>query len=187
VAHGDIKPQNILIDQNGRAKLADFGLSEVVEPGEQSSRFLGSPFFKPPEVMDRIRFDPFAADIWSLGVTMFWIARARSPFPTGDARQFQEAVHLGLTARPSGMGTAFFKLLRSMIEPDPAKRITIDGIADHALFMGLQVRPTRSSTHVMPHPAHPSTCSRRDDPRRQSAAIIARRRPLPAVPTFDAK
>jgi serine/threonine protein kinase len=41
VAHRDIKPQNILIGHNGLAKLADFGLSEVVAPGEQSSRFLG--------------------------------------------------------------------------------------------------------------------------------------------------
>jgi serine/threonine protein kinase len=88
VAHCDIKPHNILIDRHGRAKLADFDLSQLVAAGEQSSRFLGSPLFKAPEVIDKIKFDPFAVDICSLGVTLFWIATAKSPFPIGDPGSF---------------------------------------------------------------------------------------------------
>jgi serine/threonine protein kinase len=66
-------------------------------------------------VIDRIRFDPFAADIWSLGVTMFWIASGESPFETDGPQYFEEAIHLGMTVRPGGLDTAFFKLLREMI------------------------------------------------------------------------
>jgi serine/threonine protein kinase len=182
VAHRDIKPQNILIGQNGLAKLADFGLSEVVAPGQQSSRFFGSRLFEAPEVIDRIRFDPFAADIWSLGVTMFWIASGKSPFETDDPRYFEDAVHLGITVRPGGLDTAFFKLLRQMIEPDPAKRITIHSIARHPLFVTHLLKPTKYNTAITPQLS--DWWRRIAIPRQSALSISANGRSSAAMPTL---
>jgi serine/threonine protein kinase len=134
IAHADIKPANILIDRHGRAKLADFGLSHSVHLGEVSRQFLGSRMFLAPEVCQRVAFDPFLADVWSLGVTFYWMAVGKSPFLVSDSAQIEVAISMGLSGRPDHMPFDFFKLVRSMVEPDTSARISIQMVFDHPMF-----------------------------------------------------
>lgn len=79
ISHKDIKPSNVLIDSHQRLKLADFGLSQKTR-GTSVLRFCGSLPFLPPEILQRQAHNPFAADVWSLGVLFYLCAKGTLPF-----------------------------------------------------------------------------------------------------------
>jgi serine/threonine-protein kinase ULK/ATG1 len=69
VIHRDIKLRNILVAENCRIKIADFGLSKISEEGIATT-IVGTPYTKAPEVFSGKRYDN-KADIWSLGVIFY--------------------------------------------------------------------------------------------------------------------
>ena len=73
VAHLDIKPQNIFVNKYNKTKLSDFGFSKVVKPGDMITKRIGSKFFMAPEIGNG-PYDPFKADIYSLGITLLFLA-----------------------------------------------------------------------------------------------------------------
>jgi serine/threonine protein kinase len=140
ISHGDIKPHNILIDSYNRCKLADFGLSERYAPNETSKRFLGSLPYMAPEVLEKRAFDPFAADVWSLGVTFYWMATGITPWHGQDI--IQEA-QCGIPPLPGYVADGEFrKLVRMMGDPDPTRRISIDEVAAHPIWHLMEPLPT---------------------------------------------
>ena len=79
VAHLDIKPQNILMDQYDRPKLTDFGLSAYCADRDKPFSKRGSFAYMSPEMIKGNCFDAFRSDIWSLGMTMYSMVTAKSP------------------------------------------------------------------------------------------------------------
>lgn len=78
--HGDIKPANILFDQHGVAKVADFGLAGFIRQQQAGARDIwGTPFYIAPEKARRQKVDQ-RADIYSLGATLFHAMAGRPPF-----------------------------------------------------------------------------------------------------------
>ena len=80
VVHRDIKPGNILLDEEGNAYLADFGIAKVTDEGdEEEDTISGSPAYMAPE---QILSEPVTAqsDIYSLGVVVFELLTGRKPF-----------------------------------------------------------------------------------------------------------
>ncbi|ESW24648.1 hypothetical protein PHAVU_004G147800 [Phaseolus vulgaris] len=85
IAHRDIKPANILVNSQGEVKIADFGVSKLMcRALEACKSYVGTCAYMSPE-----RFDPeasggnyngFAADIWSLGLTLFELYVGHFPF-----------------------------------------------------------------------------------------------------------
>ncbi|RVX22350.1 CBL-interacting serine/threonine-protein kinase 7 [Vitis vinifera] len=73
VAHRDMKPQNLLLDQDGNLKVSDFGLSAL--PDQLKNGLLhtacGTPAYTAPEVVSRKGYDGEKADAWSCGVILF--------------------------------------------------------------------------------------------------------------------
>ncbi len=78
--HRDVKPANILFNDDGMAKISDFGLAGIVEPHpETSGAIWGTPYYVAPERLNNQPED-FRSDIYSLGATLFHAVAGRPPF-----------------------------------------------------------------------------------------------------------
>jgi serine/threonine-protein kinase PpkA len=82
VVHRDVKPQNILLDEDGRVYLADFGVAKIVEgPGgiTVTGMISGTPQYMAPEQASGAKLDG-RADIYSLGIVAYELFTGRVPF-----------------------------------------------------------------------------------------------------------
>jgi len=134
IAHHDIKPHNILIDQFGRAKIADFGLSLRMSKGTLSDSFAGSLVFTAPEIFLKKSYDPFKADVWSLGVTFAVMITGEVPWAATSVERLKQLVksgHYFLKNRPPA---AIAELIRNMIVVDPLKRMSLEDIRNSKVF-----------------------------------------------------
>jgi serine/threonine protein kinase len=84
ILHRDVKPTNILLADDGRVILTDFGIASLEgDPSlTQTGLFVGSPGFIAPE---RLREEPVgpASDLWSLGATLYAAVEGRPPYDRG--------------------------------------------------------------------------------------------------------
>ena len=79
VVHRDIKPQNIMIDENFNPKILDFGIARRVTQGSQKSSISGSPKYMAPEQIQNLVTDP-RTDIYAMGIIMFYMFTRKEPF-----------------------------------------------------------------------------------------------------------
>lgn len=97
IYHRDIKPENILVSREDVAKLADFGVSAVGRSGgERIARPVGgqgTPAYMAPEVLrGETVYDGAAADMWSLGATVFHFLVGRPPFPASSELELERLI-----------------------------------------------------------------------------------------------
>ena len=97
VVHGDIKPENILFDANGNAKLVDFGLAAMQK---DTSEIWGTPYYIAPEKVNKQAVD-FRADMYSLGGTLYHALTGVAPFEGNDADEVVRRRFEGMCKKPS--------------------------------------------------------------------------------------
>lgn len=97
--HRDVKPKNIMINQQGMAKLADMGLARAVSDKEmaeaEAGKAFGTPYYISPEqIRGELRIGP-PADIYSLGATLYHMVTGSVPF---DGKNPSAVMHKHLKA-----------------------------------------------------------------------------------------
>ena len=75
----DMKPENILLDENGNLSLADFGISKFVKKNEITKSFVGTPDYVAPEIITQNGHNK-AVDIWCFGIILYEMMYGIAPF-----------------------------------------------------------------------------------------------------------
>lgn len=130
IIHRDIKPSNILLDGDGNAYLADFGLArllatDVVKNFTSAGTFLGTPTYISPEQVKQGHVDE-RSDIYSLGIILYELLAGRPPFASEFVFNIMSA-HVNET--PPSISTfrpeiprVICRVVEKVLEKDPAKR-----------------------------------------------------------------
>ncbi|MDG3005765.1 protein kinase domain-containing protein [Paludisphaera mucosa] len=87
--HRDVKPSNCFLDEDGRVKIGDFGLSKSLEGGADLTRtgaFLGTPLYASPEQIKREPLDE-RTDVYSIAATLYFLLTGRAPVQAEDAAE----------------------------------------------------------------------------------------------------
>ncbi|KAL4967763.1 putative calcium/calmodulin dependent protein kinase [Aspergillus stella-maris] len=135
IVHRDIKPDNCLVTSEDVLKVVDFGVSEMFEKDSDmfTAKSAGSPAFLPPElcVVKHGDVSGKAADIWSMGVTLYCLRYGRLPFEEHSIFELYEAIKNDPLVCEGEDDENFKDLISRILEKDPTKRIQMDELREH--------------------------------------------------------
>ena len=146
VVHCDVKPANLLLGEDGRLVLTDFGIAETDDsghPARENGDIVGSPAYIAPELI-RGETPRAPTDLWSLGATLYTALEGHPPFEAGDSGSTLVAVLLAAPA-PTRLADRLGPLLYALLVKEPARRPGHDAI-HAALTSAYPARAHRSGT-----------------------------------------
>lgn len=135
IVHRDIKLENILIDNNYKIKLTDFGLCGIkTDPTDIFSQSLGTVRYTAPEMLEGNGYNE-SIDIWGIGVVFFTLLTGSYPFDASERENiFKRIREKSIHYSKYNLDRKEVKLLRLLLEKDPEKRIEIEDILDQPFF-----------------------------------------------------
>ncbi len=124
VVHRDVKPSNVLLDRDGRVRLADFGISRLAGASGLTTEdaALGTASYMAPEQVQGDRVGP-PADVYALGLVLLEAVTGRMEYPGGSWEAATERLSRPPVV-PDDLPVRLRRALRFMTESDPARRPT---------------------------------------------------------------
>ncbi len=133
VIHRDIKPHNILLDENGHAKVTDFGIARALDTTQatRTGLFLGTALYSSPEQLQGQKVTP-KSDIYSLGTTLYQAAAGEPPFagqtPIEIASQHVSKSPAPPRSRGAEVSGDLEALILSCLAKDPDDRPSVEEV-----------------------------------------------------------
>jgi len=162
IVHRDVKPANILLSQQGRVKVGDFGVAHLAEGSTEgaAATIVGTPKYMAPEQGRGLPTTP-ATDVYSVGVVLYEMLAGRPPF-TGDTVVELALSHVQSAPPPLSprLPSSLVAIVVRALAKDPAERYADGGeMADALLEARRQTAapPRRSAIARTRTPAHSRT------------------------------
>lgn len=151
IVHRDLKPENLLLDEKNHLKVIDFGTSKFLENAENGefikkvrdikakftpvgadgqpehrSSFVGTPIYLSPELIKEEEVS-YAADLWALGVMIYFMLTGNPPFSNESDYDLYEAIKNEPVKFPENMDANAKDLITKLLDKNPATRLGSDG------------------------------------------------------------
>lgn len=187
--HRDVKPDNVIIDRNGRVRLTDLGLAKILSEDKhltESGIAIGTPHYISPEQARGDKVIDHRSDLYGLGATLFHLVCGRPPFDGNAAEVMRKHVYdpppdphslapeLSMPAR---------NLILKLMHKNPAQRVQNADALIEAIDAILKTATGKDAAAPSPPPSPPIPVPRRPLPSRADMATPTA--PKPAVRAKD--
>ena len=132
IIHRDIKPENILIGDDNKIKLCDFGWAKELTL-ENRSTFCGTVEYMAPEIVGSENYD-YSVDIWSLGILLYELLYGHSPFRADNTKNIIlniKSHELTYEDKNKNISHSCKDLIKKLLNNNPQKRYKIKDILEH--------------------------------------------------------
>ncbi|XP_029177902.1 serine/threonine-protein kinase fused [Nylanderia fulva] len=131
VVHRDLKPQNVLLEANGVAKLCDFGFARSMSTGTHVlTSIKGTPLYMAPELIEEHPYD-HNADLWSLGCIIFELLEGSPPFQTTSILHLIKLIRYQAIQWPDFISPNCKSFLQGLLQKAPSERLTWPALLEH--------------------------------------------------------
>lgn len=156
IIYRDLKPENVLIGEDGYLKLADFGLAKYLAEGDSTKTMWGTPEYLAPEIIRREHYDN-SIDWWTVGVFIYEMVIGIPPFYNKSHSLMFDKILNDEVRFPSKekysieISDAWQDLIKSLLNKDPKNRLGADKgakmILSHPWFLSLERHDIDNKTY----------------------------------------
>ena len=140
IVHRDIKIDNLLLDLSNTIKICDFGESKILNPPDKIMLdHCGTPAYIAPEVFLKNGYQGFGCDIWSLGVTLYFMLAGEYPFKGKNLEELKNNIFAKNYDKLDFISEEANDLLDKMLTINTEERISLDEVIRHEWLKDLDI------------------------------------------------
>ncbi|KAI9577962.1 cGMP-dependent protein kinase, isozyme 1 isoform X1 [Glossina fuscipes] len=163
IVYRDLKPENLMLNENGYVKLVDFGFAKFIGSSNKTWTFCGTPEYVAPEIILNKGHD-MSVDYWALGILIHELLNGTPPFTSNDPMKTYNIILKGIDMIdfPKHMSRAAIQLIKKLCRDSPVERLGyqkggIQDIKKHKWFLGFDWDGLQNQLLIPPF-LRPVTC-----------------------------